>query len=99
MRSRLTAVAALAVSLVAASAAHANTYDVTGTGDVSDPFPCAELAPGSGAFQCSTLRRAIAEANQNPGADGVFLHGATYGVSAGSSRSPTASSSPARAPG
>jgi hypothetical protein len=82
MRPRLPAVAALALSLLAASSAQAATYDVTGTGDAANPLPCTALVPGS-AYQCTTLRRAVDEANANPDDDGILLHAGTYAITAG----------------
>jgi cell division septation protein DedD len=76
MRSRVI-VAALALSLLTASPAAAETYFVTGTGDTNDPQGC--LTPAS----CPTLRDAVLEAGRNAGQDAISLPVGVIALTAG----------------
>jgi hypothetical protein len=82
VRRLLPALTALA-ALISAPSALAASYDVTGTGDLSDPPPCTELVPGS-VYQCSTLRAALFASDATPGVtDSISLHAGTYTLSNG----------------
>ncbi|MDA0164683.1 hypothetical protein OM076_30730 [Solirubrobacter ginsenosidimutans] len=76
MRSRVI-VAALALSLLTASPAAAETYFVTGTGDTGDPVGC--VTPAS----CPTLRDAVLEAGRDPNEDAISLPPGTITLTAG----------------
>jgi hypothetical protein len=65
---------ALALTLVLAAPASADTFDVVGRGDAASPSACTAIGPQL--WQCPTLRDAVdaAEATPGPDPDGILLH-------------------------
>ncbi|WP_157591869.1 choice-of-anchor Q domain-containing protein [Solirubrobacter soli] len=79
---RLLPALVIAVALLYVPAAYADSFDVVGRSDSGPTAPCNAIAPG--AWQCATLRDAVAAADGSSGADGIVLHsGSPYVLSNG----------------
>jgi len=84
MFARLTPLLAVAATLLFAAPASADTFNVT-RGDDSIETACTEVgASGSGVWDCTTLRAAVAQANGSPAdVDTIELPARTYTIDRG----------------